>query len=51
MHASLARALAPRRIALERLAGAGTLAAFAWLLFDDRVHPLLVYLIQLYLSF
>ena len=28
-----------------------TLASFGWLLFQDQVHPAVVYLLQFYLSF
>jgi hypothetical protein len=30
---------------------AGTLASFGWLLAHDLVHPIIVYALQLYLSF
>lgn len=29
----------------------GTLASFAWLLGQDLIHPLAIYLLQLYLAF
>lgn len=33
------------------LVSATTIASFAWLLAQDRVHPLVVWALQLYLSF
>ena len=30
---------------------AGTVVSFGWLLVQDRIHPLVIYLLQLYLSF
>jgi hypothetical protein len=38
-------------IPLHWLAAAGTVAGFGWLLLQDRIHPLVVYCMQLYLSF
>ena len=29
----------------------GTLASFSWLLFQGKVHPLVIYCLELYLSF
>jgi hypothetical protein len=36
---------------LELLLAAGSLASFGWLLTHDHIHPLVVYLLQLYLTF
>jgi hypothetical protein len=33
------------------IAGSAVLAAFAWLLATDRIPPVVVYLVQLFLSF
>jgi len=44
------QALAPR-IPLDRVLAAGSVASFAWLLLSDRVPPLVVLLLELYLSF
>jgi hypothetical protein len=30
---------------------AGTLASFGWLLIQNKIHPIVVYLLQLYLTF
>lgn len=39
------------RIPAQLLVSAGTLTSFAWLLCTDSIHPLFVYLLQLYLTF
>lgn len=54
MHALLDTArtrLAVSETAILGAAATGTLAAFVALLFDERVHPLVVYALQLYLAF
>ena len=33
------------------LVPAGTLVSFGWLLFQGKVHPLVMYCLELYLSF
>jgi len=33
------------------LLSVGTIASFGWLLVQDRIHPIVVYCLQLYLSF
>lgn len=43
-------------VALPRLpwmlsASVGSVVTFAWLLVHDQIHPLVIYLAQLYLSF
>ncbi len=30
---------------------AGTLLSFAWLLLQNKIHPIVVYLLQVYLTF
>lgn len=45
-----ARQLAALRLPLDRLVGATTVTAFVWLLLNDRIHPVAVYLLELYLS-
>lgn len=45
-----------RKIAVPYVPGkvllsATTIASFAWLLAQDRIHPLVVWALQLYLSF
>ncbi len=33
------------------LFSAGTLLSFAWLLLQNKIHPIVVYLLQVYLTF
>ncbi|MDX1632498.1 MAG: hypothetical protein R3234_11585 [Thermoanaerobaculia bacterium] len=44
-----------RVVASERMQQAvlalATLGSFSWLLVQDQIHPLVVYLLQLYLAF
>ena len=44
------RALAPDA-RLSALLGATAFGSFGWLLLHDQVHPLVVYLLQVYLAF
>lgn len=45
-----ARQLASLRLPLDRLVGVSTVVAFFWLLLQDRIHPVAIYLLELYLS-
>jgi hypothetical protein len=38
-------------VPVKALLSLGTLASFGWLLAQDRIHPLVMYALQLYLSF
>jgi len=38
-------------IALHFALAAGSVASFGWLLIQDQIHPLLIYCLQLFLSF
>jgi hypothetical protein len=40
-----------RDLPLEKILGASSVAAFLWLLAQDRIHPVMVYLLELYLAF
>jgi len=44
-------ALAIPQLPVRALVSAGTVGAFGWLLSQDLVHPLVIYLFELYLSF
>ncbi|MEM6794197.1 MAG: hypothetical protein AAF725_09445 [Acidobacteriota bacterium] len=33
------------------LLSAGTLASFGWLLLQNRIHPAVIYMLQVYLTF
>ena len=37
-------------VPVQALLSVGAVASFGWLLLEDRVHPLLVYCLELYLS-
>lgn len=39
------------KIPVNVLLSAGTLTSFAWLLFQDHIHPAVMYLLQVYLTF
>jgi hypothetical protein len=39
------------RLPLDRVLAVGSLASFAWLLLSDRVPPLVLLLLELYLTF
>ncbi|MEM7583585.1 MAG: hypothetical protein AAF560_09420 [Acidobacteriota bacterium] len=36
---------------VQVLGSAGTLVSFAWLLLHNKIHPFVVYLLQVYLTF
>jgi hypothetical protein len=50
MFEAVAKQVAALRIPLDRLIAAGVVASFLWLLLQDRIQPLAVYLLQLYLT-
>lgn len=45
------RSIAIPRLPVKVLLSAATLASFGWLLAHGMVHPIVVYALQLYLSF
>jgi hypothetical protein len=47
---AVAKQLAQVRVPADRLVGTGVVAAFLWLLLQDRIHPVVVYALELYLS-
>ncbi len=51
LESARSRALATPRIPVQVLLSAGTLASFAWLLLQNKIHPIFVYLLQVYLTF
>lgn len=54
MFQSLARQLTVLRLPVDqadRILALGAFGSFFWLLLNDKVHPLAVYLLQAYLSF
>ncbi len=38
-------------VPVQVLGTAGTLLSFAWLLLQNKIHPFVVYLLQVYLTF
>ena len=45
---AIRRSIALPHIPVEIALSVGTVATFGWLLLQDHLHPLLVYLLQLY---
>lgn len=45
------RAVAIPRVPTQILLSAGTLASFGWLLYQNKIHPIVVYALQVYLTF
>ncbi len=41
----------PAQMSVQVLLSAGTLLSFAWLLLQNKIHPVVVYLLQIYLTF
>jgi len=39
------------RVSAQVWLSVGTLASFAWLLLQDKIHPIVVYVLQVYLTF
>ena len=45
------RVVALPRIPTNALLSTGILASFGWLLYQNKIHPIVIYLLQLYLTF
>jgi len=45
------RVVALPRVPVGMLVSVGTLASFGWLLLQDKIHPLVIYVLQIYLTF
>ncbi|MEM9555486.1 MAG: hypothetical protein AAGC60_14615 [Acidobacteriota bacterium] len=39
------------QVPVQALLSAGTLFGFAWLLLQNKIHPFVIYLLQVYLTF
>lgn len=39
------------RVPAQVLLSVGTLASFGWLLLSNKIHPIVVYVLQVYLTF
>ncbi len=48
---AVSRVPAISRVPFQVLLSAGTLLSFAWLLLQNKIHPIVVYLLQVYLTF
>jgi hypothetical protein len=48
---SIRRSAAIPHIPVRTLLSVGTVMSFGWLLANDLIHPLVLYLLQLYLAF
>ena len=48
---SIRRSFAVPHIPTQHLLSAGTVVGFTWLLLQDAIHPLIVFLLQVYLTF
>ena len=44
-------AVAAPQVPVKALLSVASVGSFAWLLAQDRIHPFVVYLLQLYLAF
>lgn len=45
------RDVAVSKVPAQVLFSAGTLSSFTWLLLQNKIHPIVVYLLQVYLTF
>ena len=45
------RVVALPRVPAQVALSAGTLATFGWLLLQNKIHPIVIYLLQLYPTF
>ncbi len=45
------RDVAVSKLPAQALFSAGTLLSFVWLLLQNKIHPIVVYLLQVYLTF
>lgn len=48
---SIRASVAIPRLPAQAVLSAGTIASFGWLLANDLIHPVVIYLFELYLSF
>ena len=39
------------RVPVQTVLSIGTLASFGWLMLQDKIHPIVLYLLQVYLTF
>ena len=48
---AISKAPAQSRVPAQVVFSAGTLLSFGWLLLQNKIHPIVVYLLQVYLTF
>ena len=48
---SVSRLASIPQVSTEVFLSSGTILGFGWLLLTDQIHPVAIYLLQLYLSF
>ena len=48
---SIRASVAVPRLPAQTLLSVGTVVSFGWLLANDLIHPVVIYLFELYLSF
>ena len=51
LESTRSRVLSIPRIPAQWLLSVGTLGSFSWLLLQNKIHPIVVYLLQVYLTF
>jgi hypothetical protein len=51
MLGSLLKQLSVPHLPVRIMASAGVVSSFVWLLAHDMIHPLVIYLMELYLTF
>ena len=51
LESTRSRALSIPRIPVQWILSAGTLGSFTWLLLQNKIHPIVIYLLQVYLTF
>ncbi len=51
IHSASNRVVALPGVSIQLLVSVGTLASFGWLLLQDKIHPIVIYLLQIYLTF
>lgn len=51
MLGSLLKHLSVPHLPMRTVASAGVVSSFVWLLAHDLIHPLVIYLLELYLTF
>lgn len=51
LESTRSRVLSLPRSSSQWLLSVGTLGSFTWLLVQDKIHPIVIYLLQVYLTF